>query len=454
MTYCVCCSNDLGLTVLKTLTEKNLSIACVLTDAKSDKIVNCAQEHNIPVFIGNPREGKASTWIKGNDICFDHLLSINYLFIVEADLLALPQGVAVNFHGSLLPRYRGRTPTVWSIINGETEVGATAHIMNVECDDGDIIKQILIPIGPDDTGGEIESKFFDLYPVFVQQVINDIETSNLHPRKQDKTLATYFGKRTPDMGEINWDWHKERIHNWVRAQAQPWFPGAFSYCNGKKVIINKISYNSLGFIYDMPNGLVLLVEDGHPMVKTPNGVIRLDDIVADIEIKEGDILGNSMVKNNGLNWGGYLIIDYQRLSIHRHQEVLKVKNLPEILCWDRDTHKVNWYEHLNFIASLKDDNNRKYYAVIKDGEYIGTINFRKEKDGVWSRGIGTVPSHQGKGETMKWEQKIISSLPREKFKKLVADVRLDNIRSIKYHEKMGYHETRRDADYIYYIKEL
>ncbi len=294
MTYCICCSNELGLKVLRILEEKKLSIACVLTDKKSEDIVASAKEHGIPVFAGNPREGRAVSWIKENSIVFDHLLSINYLFLIEADLLALPKGVSVNFHGSLLPRYRGRTPTVWSIINGESEVGATAHLMNVQCDDGDIIKQAIIPIGPSDTGGEIEAQFFEMYPSFVEQVIHDIEINNLHPRKQDKTLATYFGKRTPDMGEINWDWQKERIHNWVRAQAQPWFPGAFTYCNEKKVIVNKTSFNTLGFSYDMPNGLVLSVDKGYPMVKTPNGVVCLEEIVTDADIKEGVILGHLM----------------------------------------------------------------------------------------------------------------------------------------------------------------
>lgn len=292
MNYCVCASASYGFTVLKTLYEKGLDIACVLTNKKSSDIINLVEQYHTPYFAGNPREGKAYKWIKENRLEFDNILSVNYLFILEGDVLSLAKKYAVNIHGSLLPRYRGRTPTVWSVINGETETGATAHLMNEKCDDGEIIRQEKLTIGPDDTAGMVDDRFFEMYPGFVWQVVQDVEKGDFPRIKQDPKLATYFGKRTPDMGGINWDWQKERIRNWVRAQAQPWFPGAFTYCNGEKVIINKISYSPLGFIYDMPNGLVLEIEEGHPMVKTPNGVIRLEEIVTNADIKEGDILNN------------------------------------------------------------------------------------------------------------------------------------------------------------------
>jgi methionyl-tRNA formyltransferase len=290
MNYCVCASADYGYTVLKTLFEKGLDIVCILTNKKSPDIIELAEKNNTPYFAGNPREGKAFEWIKQNGFEFDNILSVNYLFILEGDVLSLAKKNAVNIHGSLLPRYRGRTPTVWSVINGEKEIGVTAHLMNEQCDDGDIIRQEVLTIGPDETAGMVDDRFFEMYPSFVWKVVQDVESGNFPRIKQDPKLATYFGRRTPDMGEINWDWQKERIHNWVRAQAQPWFPGAFTYCNGEKVIINKITYSTLGFIYDMPNGLVVSIEDGHPMVKTPNGIIRLEEFVSSVEIKEADVL--------------------------------------------------------------------------------------------------------------------------------------------------------------------
>lgn len=305
MNYCVCASASYGYTVLKALYEKGLDIACILTNKKSEDIIAIAEQNGTPYFAGNPREGKAFEWIKQKGLEFDNILSVNYLFILEGDVLSLAKKYAVNIHGSLLPRYRGRTPTVWAVINGEKEVGVTAHLMNELCDDGDIIKQEVLTIGPEETAGQVDDRFFEMYPGFVVSVVDDLESGNIHTKKQNPRLATYFGKRTPEMGGINWDWQKERIRNWVRAQAQPWFPGAFSYINDNKVIINRISYSDYGFIYTMQNGLVVAVEDGHPFVKTPNGVVRIEEFISEVEIPEGAVF--SKVKaDNGTSGGGIM----------------------------------------------------------------------------------------------------------------------------------------------------
>ncbi len=291
MKYCVCVSGALGLTVLQRLVEMPIEIKCVLTDRHSDEIIEFCKHEQLQVFAGNPRGGKALRWLSDRDIKFNNILSINYLFILEADFLNLISGYAVNFHGSLLPKYRGRTPHVWAIINGEREGGITAHLMNENCDDGDIVKQIVVPIGDDDTGGIILDKYKELYPGLVCQVVEDIEKGGLGlcGRVQDISKATYFGKRTPNDGKINWDWQKERIRNWVRAQASP-YPGAFACLEGKKITINKIEFSDLGFKDTMGNGLVVAVIDDVPFVKTPNGVVKLTDFVTDIVIRPGVLL--------------------------------------------------------------------------------------------------------------------------------------------------------------------
>ena len=90
--------------------------------------------------------------------------------------------------------------------------------------------------------------------------------------------ATYFEKRTPEDGVINWNWHKERIQNWVRAQANP-YPGAYSNIKGKKVVIDQVEFDDYGFKQTQPNGLIITEEPYR--VKIPNGVIIL------MQIREG-----------------------------------------------------------------------------------------------------------------------------------------------------------------------
>ena len=264
-------SGQLGFLVLKEL-KMHFAINFVMTDKMSLDIILFCTEQQIRFFAGNPRNGRALDQLSG--IKCDLLISVNYLFLVEKDILQLPLKRAVNFHGSLLPKYRGRTPHVWAIVNNEKETGVTAHLMSDECDAGDIIAQLVIPITTTDTGQAILEKFKLVYPQFVVEVVEKIMGDDYQLSKQDHHLATFFGKRTPEDGLINWKWHKERIYNWVRALASP-YPGAFSYYNGYKLIINEIEFSDLGFNFDDPNGTIVKIENGMPIIKTPNGCVKL-----------------------------------------------------------------------------------------------------------------------------------------------------------------------------------
>ncbi len=289
MKYIICVSGNLGNVVLRNLIKKNLPISAVFTDKSSDTIIATSHEYSLNCFIGNPRQGKATKWLDENKITFKHLLSINYLFILEEDIIKRVSGYPINFHGSLLPKYRGRTPHVWAIINGETEAGVTAHIINTQCDDGDIVEQIKVPISDNDTGASVLSKYNDLYPSMVDEVVRRIEDMSIQTTPQDKTKATYFSKRTPVDGLINWEWQKERIRNWVRAQAHP-YPGAFTFLDDHKIIVHEIKYSDFGYCDSVENGTIIGFENDKPIVKTQNGAILLNQIKTDIELTINSVL--------------------------------------------------------------------------------------------------------------------------------------------------------------------
>ncbi|MBI5807008.1 MAG: methionyl-tRNA formyltransferase [Ignavibacteriales bacterium] len=269
-------SGNLGFLALKHLYPLCF-VKFVFTDNNSDIIKNYCLTNNIHLFIGNPRKKSEEVISFLMNKPVDYIISVNYLFIVDEIILNHPKKFGINFHGSLLPKYRGRTPHVWAIINGEKETGITAHIMDKECDNGDIISQIKIDINEDFTGADILNIFSFKYIEMLDSLLINIEKNQISMMKQDLEKATYFGKRTPEDGRIDWNWQKERIKNWVRAQAYP-YPGAFSFYNGQKVIIDKIEYSDFGYNYNMPNGLIVKVENEYPFVKTPNGVIFLSKI--------------------------------------------------------------------------------------------------------------------------------------------------------------------------------
>lgn len=265
-------SGSLGGIVLNFL-KANYPVVFVMTDSNSGNIIECCEYKKINYFVGNPRGGRCTTFIQSVEI--DVLISINYLFLIDKDLISLPKKIAFNIHGSLLPKYRGRTPHVWAIINNENETGITAHQIDNGCDTGDIIEQVVIPIKEDDTGADILSKFNKRYIPLIESVLNKITFEAIELKRQEHDKASFFGKRTPDDGHICWDWQKERIKNWVRAQANP-YPGAFTYLGKVKIIIDEITFTDVGFSYDIPNGMILSIEP--VLVKTPNGVVILENI--------------------------------------------------------------------------------------------------------------------------------------------------------------------------------
>lgn len=278
-------SGNLGKDTLeKILSEYKVSF--VLTDSKSEGVMALCEQHNIPCFKGNPRNGKGFAFIKDKRV--DVIASINYLFLIESDIIEHASKLTFNIHGSLLPKYRGRTPHVWAIINNEKETGITAHLIDEGCDTGAILHQIVIPIMQNYTGNDLLNKYKENYFGLVQNVLNKIELDKLEPQEQDNSLATYFGVRRPTDGHINWNWQKERIINWVRAQASP-YPGAFSYLNGNKITIDKVVSVEYGFHFETENGTILETEP-NLIIKTPNGALKVEQSREEVEVKNGDKL--------------------------------------------------------------------------------------------------------------------------------------------------------------------
>lgn len=280
-------SGNLGFECLR-LFPGNYEIVCIFTDRRSTPIIEWAGEKNIPLFVGNPRGGRAANFIKGLET--DILFSINYLFIIEEDLIKWPSKYSFNIHGSLLPKYRGRTPHVWAIINGEKETGATVHFIDENCDTGDIVLQCKIEITNDMTGADILDRFFHLYPQMIETVLQQVSENKVEAVAQDNTQSTYFGLRTPESGRIDWSWNKEKVYNWVRAQAIP-YPQAFSFIEGNKIKINKIKFSEFKIDENQPDGIVLSVDRGTPVIKTPNGAVSLEEFETEsFEISAGQVL--------------------------------------------------------------------------------------------------------------------------------------------------------------------
>jgi len=162
------------------------------------------------------------------------LFSFYYRHMLKPGLLALPALGALNMHGSLLPRFRGRAPVNWAVIRGERATGATLHYMVEKPDAGDIVAQQAVPILPDDTAFEVFNKVTVAAETALDGVLPSLLAGTAPRRPQDLARGSYFGGRKPEDGRIDWRRSAAEIHNLVRGVAPP-YPGAFSDVDGKRV---------------------------------------------------------------------------------------------------------------------------------------------------------------------------------------------------------------------------
>lgn len=150
----------------------------------------------------------------------------------------------------------------------------------------------------------------------------------------------------------------------------------------------------------------------------------------------------------------YEVINYVDCTHEQQLEILRLRNLDAIRKWMVNPEIISEESHFRFIEKLKGNDKRLYFAIFRDGLLVGTYNLTKEDDSVWERGIFANPETRGKGETEHWERQILASLPAKGIKTISAKVKLENMRSVKYHEKLGFQKQTRDNEYVYYILKL
>jgi methionyl-tRNA formyltransferase len=166
----------------------------------------------------------------------DFLFSFYYRHMLRREMLVLPSRGAYNMHGSLLPKYRGRVPVNWAVIHGETETGATLHAMTEKPDNGAIVVQRAVPIGPDDTAQEVFDRVTDAAARALDAALPALIAGTAPHFAQDLSKGGYFGGRKPEDGRIDFSWGAARIHNFVRALTRP-YPGAFADVHGHRLVL-------------------------------------------------------------------------------------------------------------------------------------------------------------------------------------------------------------------------
>jgi UDP-4-amino-4-deoxy-L-arabinose formyltransferase/UDP-glucuronic acid dehydrogenase (UDP-4-keto-hexauronic acid decarboxylating) len=193
-----------------------------------------ARRHSIPVF--NPDHVDAAVTAQVVALSPEVIYSVYYRYLLPDAILNAATIGAFNLHGSLLPKYRGRAPVNWMIVNGEREAGLTLHYMVARADAGDIVAQRSCAIDDSDTALTLYRKLVPLGAEIIREYHPLIVSGSAPRAKQNLSRGSYFGRRGPADGRIDWRWPARRIFNLVRAVTHP-YPGAFCYAAGEKIFV-------------------------------------------------------------------------------------------------------------------------------------------------------------------------------------------------------------------------
>lgn len=246
-------ASDLGFVCCKKIIELGINVRAIFSipkqfsikyrDEKERKIQSNVlfkdfsyfnEEYSIPVYFVEGNISEYQSYL--TELQPDLIVIIGWYYMIPKEILSIPKKGSVAIHASLLPKYRGNAPLVWAMINGEKETGVSLFYLEGGTDEGDIIAQESFVINENETIKDILGKAENASLKIITTEINKILAGNSIRIKQNDKDATYFPKRTPEDGEIDWTWDNLRIKRFIKAQSKP-YPGAFTKINNKKVII-------------------------------------------------------------------------------------------------------------------------------------------------------------------------------------------------------------------------
>lgn len=230
-----------GHRTLQALLESEHDVVLVVTHPKSDhayekiwsdSVADLAEEHGVPVLIRNRPDDELFERLE--EAAPDIIVANNWRTWIPPRIFGLPRHGTLNVHDSLLPQYAGFSPLIWALINGEPEVGVTAHMMNDELDAGDIVRQEAVPVGPTDTATDLFHKTVDLIAPVTIGALRLIASGQTEFTKQDRSRASFFHKRADEDSRIDWSWPAEDLERLVRAQSEP-YPSAYTFHWGRRL---------------------------------------------------------------------------------------------------------------------------------------------------------------------------------------------------------------------------
>jgi methionyl-tRNA formyltransferase len=239
-----------GVGCIKALLDAGIQIELVVTHADDPheniwfaSVAALCQERGIP-YVQPEASDLLELLPQFKKIAPDYIFSFYYRYLISTAILDTARIAALNMHGSLLPKYRGRAPVNWAVLHGETETGASLHIMEAKPDAGDIVGQEAVPIDPDEDATAVFTKVSNAAVHVMQTALPALLEGRVPRTPNVLANGSYFSGRKPEDGRIQWSQNALQVHNLIRAVAPP-YPGAFADWQGARMVIAKSKLNPL-----------------------------------------------------------------------------------------------------------------------------------------------------------------------------------------------------------------
>jgi methionyl-tRNA formyltransferase len=237
-------------------------------------------------------------WVAEQNV--DVALVMAYGRILPQAVLDAPRRGCMNLHASLLPKLRGAAPINWAIARGEQQTGICLMQMDAGMDTGAVLSSHAIPIGPDETAGELADRLAQLAARVVRDDLLRAVEGKLLPQPQAEAEATYAPVMTKDDGRIDWSGPAERVHAHVRGMT-PW-PGAFTALGDKALKVLRTRMHAGEAVG--PAGTVVIADSTCVLVACGSGLLELVSLqlpgkkampagamVVGRTLRAGDVLG-------------------------------------------------------------------------------------------------------------------------------------------------------------------
>ena len=276
-------SSDYGMPVLKNLIAENFNIVSVYTKSdpitkiklkQSNPIESLAISNQIPVHLPKKIDEKEIDLL--TKIAPDIIIVAAYGLFLPPKIIDLPKFGCLNIHPSLLPKYRGPSPVISTILSDEKATGVSIIKINNKLDAGPMLKSQIVNRNCSETAYDLTKRLFSIGSELLIDIIPRWIKNEISPISQKESDATFTKKITKSDGEIKWNLSSKEIYLKTLAY-NPW-PKTYSWWNGKRIILTKMELTSTKENNNVAPGTIIRTSSNKIAISTATTDLLLSTI--------------------------------------------------------------------------------------------------------------------------------------------------------------------------------